>query len=390
MDKNAVIGIIGCGMIAQSVHLGNAFSNPRIRVKWCCDLMQENLDYVFCHYTPDRLTQDYREVLGDPEVDGVLILTTHDIRLQIITEAAEAGKHIYVEKPMSTTAEESYKIMKVIRRTGVKLVVGFNRRCAPAIEDAAEVYRRHREKPTDAPWRYNRLGAAHTPLREEEATMMMMRINDDLMSFKAYAMDEMIGEGSLIGELCHFVDLACFLLGKEPVRVYAEGWSRINQVLTLQFEDLSVASIFETAVGSFDHPKELIEVYHKGISVVVDHFLQLRVGGVEGIQKKDYPLLIDPYPQITEGEGTNLYINKVQERNRSVTHETDFGYPVVDKGHYRLLDRFVDCILLGASSPCNELDGARATLIALKARESVRKGMPVKISSDEYDYYFAY
>jgi len=45
MDK-AVLGIIGCGNIAKDVHFGNAFSNPRIRVKWCCDLSQDNLNYV--------------------------------------------------------------------------------------------------------------------------------------------------------------------------------------------------------------------------------------------------------------------------------------------------------------------------------------------------------
>jgi len=44
--EQAVIGIIGCGNIAKGVHLGNAFSNPRIHVKWCCDVMEENLDYV--------------------------------------------------------------------------------------------------------------------------------------------------------------------------------------------------------------------------------------------------------------------------------------------------------------------------------------------------------
>lgn len=390
MNNTAVIGIIGCGMIARSVHLGNAFSNPRIRVKWCCDIVQDNLDYVSQHYRPQRTTKDYMEILKDPEVDGVMILTTHDIRLKIIDEAASAGKHIYVEKPMSTTTEESYKIMRAIKKTGVKFVVGFNRRCAPAIEDAVNIYEKHKANPVDAPWRYKRLDGVHTPLREEDATMVLMRVNDDLMSFKAYAMDEMIGEGSLVGELCHFADLAGFIMKKEPVKVYAEGWSRVNQTLVLQYEDLSLATIFGTAVGSFDHPKELIEVYHKGVSIVVDHFLQLRVGGIDGIHKKNYPFLEDPYPYITEGEGSNLYINKVRERNKTVEDEKDFEFPSVDKGHYKLLDRFADCILLGAESPCNALDGARATLITLKARESIRTGLPVKISRDEYDYYFAF
>ena len=79
MEK-AVIGIIGCGNIAKDVHLENAFTNPRIRVKWCCDLVEENLQYVRAHYTPEYTTKDYREVLNDPEVQGVLILTVHNVR----------------------------------------------------------------------------------------------------------------------------------------------------------------------------------------------------------------------------------------------------------------------------------------------------------------------
>lgn len=386
-DK-AVIGIIGCGLIAQGVHFNNAFSNPRIRVKWCCDLIQENLDYVKQNYSPELLTKDYKGVLKDPEIDGVMILTTHDVREKIIVAAAGANKDIYVEKPMSTSIEESYRIMKATRESGIKLVVGFNRRCAPIVEDAVKIYRDHKANPIDAPWRYIREEGAHKSLREEDATMIMMRINDDIMSFKAYAMDEMIGQGSIIGELCHFVDLACFILGKEPVKVYAEGWARVNQVLTLQFEDQSVVSLFETAVGSFDHPKELIEIYHKGASIVLDHYMQLRVGGIDGIYKKDYPLLNDPYPYIKEGEGSNLYINKIRERNRIAADKGDRGFPAADKGHYCMLDKFVDCILLGSESPCNELDGARATLVTLKARESVRSGLPIKICQDEYDYFF--
>lgn len=389
MEKKAVIGIIGCGMIARGVHLKNAFSNPRIHVKWCCDISEENLQYVKDNYDPDFITSDYREILIDSEVDGVMILTTHDIREKIISDAANEGKHIYVEKPMSTTVEESYRIMKIIRKTGVKLIVGFNRRCAPAIQDAVEIYNKHKANPIDAPWRFKRLGEEHVPLREEDATMIMMRINDDIMSFKAYALDEMIGEGSIIGELCHFVDLACFITGKEPVKVYAEGWARVNQVLTLQFEDQSIVNIFETGVGSFDHPKELVEIFHKGASIVMDHYVQLRVGGIEGIYKKNYPFWKDPYPYITEGEGSNLVINKTAERNRLASDKEGAGFPDVNKGHYKMLDSFADCILLDAPSPCNELDGARATLITLKARESVRLGLPVKISQDEYDYYFA-
>lgn len=385
--NQAVLGIIGCGNIAKDVHLENAFTNPRIRVKWCCDLAEENLRYVREHYTPEFTTQDYRQVLADPEVQGVLILTVHNVRKELIQAAAEAGKHIFVEKPMSLTVKESYDIMRIIRKNNVKLVVGFNRRCAPIVQDAKAILEDQKQNPKSAPWRYKRYGETWK-LPEEDITMVLMRINDDSASFKAYALDEFVGQGSIIGELCHFFDLACYLIGKEPVKIYTEGWSRTNMSVTIQFEDKSICTIFDASNGSFDHPKELIEIYHGGVSMQLDHYLQLRVGGREDIYKKDYPFKSDPYPEVTEGEGTNLYINKMRARNAAVDDSKKLNRSEVDKGHYNMLDRLVDCILLDAPSPCDELDGSRATLMTLKARESARLGLPVKISIDEYDFIF--
>ena len=76
----------------------------------------------------------------------------------------------------------------------------------------------------------------------------------------------------------------------------------------------------------------------------------------------------------------------MRARNSKVSDVTVLNRSEVDKGHYNMLDDFASCILDDAPSPCSELDGSRATLMSLKARESVRLGMPVKISVDEYDY----
>lgn len=390
-EKKAVIGIIGCGAIAKGVHLGNAFSNPRIRVKACCDLFEDNLEYVKKHYTPEYVTKNAEDVINDPEIEGVLILTTHKYRLELIRAAAEAGKHIFVEKPMSVDPEESYQIMRAVRLNNVKLVVGFNRRLAPIVKDAVEIYRKNLVSPCSPPWRYRRYGNDAPKLPELDTTQVLMRINDDAASFKRYIFDEYESMGGImVGEMCHFVDLACHILGKEPVKVYAEGWARMNMSIVLTFEDKSVCTILDSCNGSFDHPKELIEIYSNGMSMQLDHYLQLRVGGRDDVYKIDYPFSSDPYPEITEGEGTNLYINKVRERNRGISDTKDFGYPDVNKGHYNLLDGFVDCIISDAPSPADELAGSRATLIVCKAKESVRTGLPVKISEDEYNFCIAH
>ena len=117
-----------------------------------------------------------------------------------------------------------------------------------------------------------------------------------------------------------------------------------------------------------------------------DHYLQLRVGGRADVEKINYPFAVDAYPEVTEGEGTNLYINKMRARNKAVTKANVLARSEVDKGHYAMLDDFVECILTDAPSPCDAVAGSRATLMCLKAIQSVRLGLPVKISRDEYDF----
>ena len=118
----------------------------------------------------------------------------------------------------------------------------------------------------------------------------------------------------------------------------------------------------------------------------LDHYLQLRVGGRADVEKINYPFAVDAYPEVTEGEGTNLYINKMRARNKAVTKANVLARSEVDKGHYAMLDDFVECILTDAPSPCDVVAGSRATLMCIKAIQSVRSGLPVKISRGEYDF----
>ena len=82
---------------------------------------------------------------------------------------------------------------------------------------------------------------------------------------------------------------------------------------------------------------------------------------------------------------TSAKRGKLEER---VELSCKVAFPEVDKGHYNMLDGLADIILEGADSPCDALAGSRATCMSLKARESARLGLPVKISRDEYDFLF--
>jgi predicted dehydrogenase len=86
----------------------------------------------FAAKTGMTLTESYADVLRDPQIDAVLIATPHSQHFEQIVQAAKAGKHVYVEKPMTLTRDDAQKAVDVCRTAGVTLTMGFNRRHAPA------------------------------------------------------------------------------------------------------------------------------------------------------------------------------------------------------------------------------------------------------------------
>ncbi|GAA3329684.1 hypothetical protein GCM10020331_079100 [Ectobacillus funiculus] len=77
------------------------------------------------------LTTNYQDLLADPEIDAVFICSPTSTHAQIIQEAARAKKHIFCEKPVSFSAEQTIEALRVVEEEGVQLQVGFNRRFDP-------------------------------------------------------------------------------------------------------------------------------------------------------------------------------------------------------------------------------------------------------------------
>ena len=86
----------------------------------------------FSRATGIRVVSSYGRVLKDPEIDAVVLATPHSLHLKQIQQAAKAGKHVFVEKPMTLTRKSAEKAVEATRAAGVTLGVGFNRRYAPA------------------------------------------------------------------------------------------------------------------------------------------------------------------------------------------------------------------------------------------------------------------
>lgn len=207
------------------------------------------------------------EILADPEINTVAILTRHDNHADLAIRALQAGKHVFVEKPLAINNEQLEQVAAALGAppTGEAagsplLMVGFNRRFAPlAVRMAAHF-------------------AGHT-----EALYMHYRVNAGYLPLTHWTQDPAIGGGRLIGETCHFVDFLTFLAGSAPVSVNARAlpdggkYHEDNLSLTFTFADGSIGVIDYLANGDKSFPKERAEVFCGGRVAVLDDYRALEL-----------------------------------------------------------------------------------------------------------------
>jgi predicted dehydrogenase len=383
-EKQVHLAVVGCGMMAQGTHLPNVTKHPGITLRWCCDINPDTLSRVAERFKPAMTTKNPQDVASDPECDGVIIATTHKARSELIRLFASAGKDIYVEKPMAGTLEELQEILRILEDyPEIIFCVGHNRRMAPAVQEALNIYRKHKKNPISPAWRWDREGDARPSFPEEEETVMLLRVNDDYFSWKRWAFDE----GILISEMTHFADLACMFIEADPIKITVTGSQLANHTIVIEFADGSLATIVAAAVGSFGYPKELVEIYHKGSAIIIDHMVELRVAGVvDEPFRRTFPLSQDFAPGLTLDTGIVDLYRKTLAAHEEAIYKGDNSIigPFPDKGHYGLLDRFVHAIRYREDTPCNAAEAAKSTAVILRALESVESGQSVKIEKRDY------
>ncbi len=118
-----VVALVGYGYWGPNL-LRNYMEIPHVTVKWVCDRDADKLAKAKTRYPVVTCTQDYMDVLGDPEVDAVLIATPITTHFGLAIAAIEAGKHVFVEKPMTATVAEAQALVAAAERRGVTLMVG--------------------------------------------------------------------------------------------------------------------------------------------------------------------------------------------------------------------------------------------------------------------------
>jgi predicted dehydrogenase len=319
------LGVVGAGGFGQSTLLPALRATGRIAAIAIASAGGATARRVGEQYGFRTATTDPAEVLAHPDVDAVVILTRHDLHAPLVVRALEAGKHVFVEKPLALSYEELEAVERAQATAGRSVMVGFNRRFAPLVEKLAAHF----------------AGRA-APL------VMHYRVNAGFLPSDHWVHDPVEGGGRLLGEGCHFVDLLHSLAGARPTRVFAEcigGGSRYrgddNVAVTLRFADGSIGTLTYTALGDPSLGKESLEVYGEGGQAILDDFRTLL---------------------LARGRKT--------ERMRAANQDKGFGLE---------MRRWVAAVADGGPPPIPFEELAATTRATLAAAESLRTGAPVDL-----------
>ena len=267
MVGSGKLGIIGAGNFASATIIP-ALQKVNAPIKYIASAQGLTAKVLAKKAKAENATSDYRVMLNDPEVNTVIITTRHNLHASMVMETLEAGKSVFVEKPLCLNEEELQNIENAYMKANdnITLTVGFNRRFSPfAVKMKALV------------------GGGPKNI---VATM-----NAGYIPPEVWVQDMEVGGGRIIGEACHFIDLCSFLADSKVIAVCMNALGENPQENTdnvsilLKYENGTNAVINYFANGSKSYAKERVEVFSQEKVLVLDNWRRLEGFGVKGFSK---------------------------------------------------------------------------------------------------------
>lgn len=261
------IGIIGAGNFASAT-IVPALKKVQAKIKYIASAQGLTAKILAKKAGAEYATSDYGVILNDNEVDLVIITTRHNLHAKMVIEAIEAGKSVFVEKPLCLNENELSEITNSINAASknVTLTVGFNRRFSP-------------------------FSIKMKNLIGDGPKNIIATMNAGFIPKEVWIHDLEIGGGRIIGEACHFIDLCSFLAGSKVVSVCMNALGQNpqentdNASILLRYENGSNAVINYFSNGSKSYSKERVEVFSQEKILILDNWRELKGYGIKGFSK---------------------------------------------------------------------------------------------------------
>jgi predicted dehydrogenase len=319
VDRNVInLGLVGAGNLAKWAHLPALKKAKGARLHAVHSSSGARGKAYGLRFGATYACSSMDEMLRDGDIDAVLIASRHRDHAQQAIGALNAGKHVFVEKPMAVTLDECRSVSHAVRTSGKQLMVGFNRRFAPDYVEMKRI-----------------LSTRRSPV------VLSVRMNSPGIE-NGWAAENDQG-GVVLGEGSHFIDLMYYLLESEPVSVSAYGFDRHNITASLKFADGSIGNFVYTVIGSESSGGEMVEVFAPGLAMEARDFKGLVV------------------------------------KRRTAKRSSRF---FAAKGYDAQLASFVESLKTGRETEVTVRDGIRATLGCLLILRSVETGMPCEFDLD--------
>jgi predicted dehydrogenase len=345
MPEEIAVAVIGVGNKGCS-HAANLARLPGVRLAGLCDTSLESLarcrarlgDAAGAAYD----TQDAGRVFADPNVDAVVIATQHDTHTALAVAAARAHKHLLVEKPLALTAEDCQAIERAVDEAGVQLLMGFQARHRHFVQMIKE-----------------RLPAPRVVVGE---------ICDPKWPDGYWAVDPIKGGGNVLSQGVHTFDLVCYLAGAEPVSIHAVGG--------IFSHDPAVTATVDTCLATLRFANGAVG------TVVIGDFGPLPWRG----DKAFYQVFDAQNHSATMYGTTVLFASGAVEGKAETEEHTQAAPPAGETpdygGNVNLVTEFVACVRENRPPQiaANVREGRRATVLALRAFESMRTGLPQSLA----------
>lgn len=346
--NSVTIGLLGAGSFAVSTLLPAMKRINGVKLVGVCSATGTHSHHAASKFGFDYSAADEDKIVNDAAINTVVIATRHHLHAGQVIAALRAGKHVFCEKPLCLNESELSEIARAHESHGdvahggaahereehvndarasarKLLMVGFNRRFAPLALRFKSFVRE-----------------IHEPLA------LHYRVNAGFIPADHWLNDPQQGGGRIIGEVCHFVDLLCFLVGAAPVEVQAHSlanpgkYSNDNVVSQIRFADGSQGTISYLANGDKAYSKERLEVFGGGRVAVLEDFRRLEL--------------------VAQGR---------KQVFRSLLSQ--------DKGHRSEWQAFVDAIRNGGTSPIPFSEIVATMLATFALEESRALGQPVAV-----------
>ena len=334
MKRKINIGLIGAGRIGR-VHAEHlACRIPEANLVAVADILEEKAEKVAADLKISATFQDHRLILEDRSIEAVVICTSTDTHAYMIKEAAEAGKHIFCEKPIAFDLDEIDRALAAVERAGVKLQIGFNRRFDPNFRRAQEIVAA------------GKIGTPHivriTSRDPEPPPVEYIKVSG----------------GIFLDQTIHDFDMACFLIDSEVEEVFAAGAvlvdPRIGEVgdidtavVTLRYEN--------GAIGTIDNSRQAVYGYDQRVEVF----------GSDGVV------------MVSNNTPDTAVISDATGVHGSLP--LFFFLERYTESYIAEMKAFIECVLQDKSPPVTGTDGRISVVMGHAAKKSFLENRPVKL-----------